>query len=30
MDRPDIVIDAIRNVVEQARAAQPASPSQTN
>jgi pimeloyl-ACP methyl ester carboxylesterase len=30
MDRPDIVIDAIRNVVEQARAAQPASPSKTN
>jgi pimeloyl-ACP methyl ester carboxylesterase len=30
IDRPDVVIEAIRRVVEQARAAQPASPSKSN
>jgi len=30
IDRPDVVIEAIRKVVEQARAAQPASPSKSN
>lgn len=30
IDRPDVVIEAVRNVVDQARALQPASPSQSN
>ncbi|MFZ1141145.1 MAG: alpha/beta hydrolase [Candidatus Sulfotelmatobacter sp.] len=30
IDRPDVVIEAVRNVVEQARAAQPASASKSN
>lgn len=30
MDRPDVVIEGVRNVVDQARALQPASPSQSN
>ncbi len=30
IDRPDVVIEAVRNVVEQARGAQPVSPSKSN
>jgi hypothetical protein len=30
IDRPDVVIDAVRGVVEQARAAQPVSSSKPN
>lgn len=30
IDRPDVVIDAVRSVVDQVRAAQPASPSKSN
>ena len=30
MDRPDVVIDAVHRVVDQARAVQPASPSKSN